>query len=165
MTRQTKLLFFLGAAGLLWMLSRTPQGQKLTDTIMSNVARGIRNNNPGNIRHAKGTTWQGSSAQQTDPSFVQFTAPEYGIRAIAKVLTTYLGKGVNTIEKIIARWAPTNENDTESYIRMVSKSTLIPRNEPVTAKDFPLIVAAIIRHENGTQPYPMETITKGVSLS
>lgn len=165
MKRQTKLLFFLGAAGLLWLLSRTPQGQKLTDTIMSNVARGIRNNNPGNIRHANGTKWAGSSPQQTDPNFVQFTSPEFGIRAIAKVLTSYLGKGVNTIEKMVARWAPSSENDTESYIRQVAKTTGIQRNEPVTAKDFPLIVAAIIRHENGTQPYPMETIAKGVSLS
>lgn len=164
MDRQTKLLCFLGAAALLWLASRTPQGQKLTDAIMSNVARGIRNNNPGNIRHAS-TKWVGASPQQTDPSFVQFTSPEYGIRAIAKVLTSYLGKGVNTIEKIIARWAPSSENDTESYIRQVAKSTGIARNEPVTAKDFPLLVAAIIRHENGTQPYPMETITKGVSLS
>jgi hypothetical protein len=165
MTRQTKLLFLLGAAGVLWALSRTPAGVQFTDTIMSKIARGIRNNNPGNIRHAKGTTWQGASATQGDAAFVQFTAPEYGIRAIAKVLKSYAGRGLTTIEKIIATWAPPTENDTESYIRAVAKATGKARNAPVTVADYPAIIGAIITHENGTQPYPLETINKGVSLA
>ena len=57
---------------------------------MTRPARGERNNNPGNIRH--GSKWQGLSAQQTDPSFCQFVSPEYGIRAIYKLLQTYQKK-------------------------------------------------------------------------
>lgn len=54
---------------------------------MAKIARGERNNNPGNIRH--GSKWQGLSAEQTDKDFCQFISPEYGIRAIYKLLQTY----------------------------------------------------------------------------
>lgn len=164
MDRQTKLLFLLGAAGLLWALSRTQTGQTITDTLMSQVARGIRNNNPGNIRHGK-SKWQGMSTGQTDPSFVQFTAPEYGIRALAVLLKNYIAGGTNTISKVIAKYAPSSENNTAAYIAQVEKNTGIGRNEPLTANDLTLLVTAIIRHENGTQPYPIETIQKGVQLA
>ena len=62
------------------------------------VARGIRNNNPGNIRH--GEKWEGLSDKQTDSSFCIFVSPEYGIRALAKVLLTYYKKyQLNTVKK------------------------------------------------------------------
>ncbi len=83
--------------------------------------RGIRNFNPGNIRHAKGTRWQGMSANQNDSAFVQFTGPQWGIRAIARTLITYQDKhALRTIRQIISRWAPPSENNTESYIRQVA---------------------------------------------
>lgn len=164
MTRQTKLLFLLGAAGVLWALSRTPAGVQFTDTIMSKLARGIRNNNPGNIRHGS-SKWQGMSATQGDSAFVQFTAPEYGIRALAVLLRGYFAKGFNTIEKIFPKYAPSSENNTEAYIKQVVKTTGIPRDKPLTATDLPALVVAIVLHENGTQPYPLETINKGVSLA
>ena len=46
--------------------------------------RGIRNNNPGNIRKSN-VKWQGLAAEQTDGAFYQFTRPEYGIRALCRV--------------------------------------------------------------------------------
>lgn len=164
MTRETKLLFLLGAAAVLWGLSRTQTGQQLTDTIMSNLARGIRNNNPGNIRLTK-TVWQGQAPQQTDTAFVQFTAPEYGIRAMALILKNYFARGVDTITKVISTWAPNSENDTAAYIAAVSKTSGIGANDKLSATDLPALVAAIIRHENGTQPYEMQTIEKGVTLA
>ncbi len=164
MTRQTKLLFLLGAAGVLWALSRTPAGQKLTDTIMTNVARGIRNNNPGNIRHGK-SKWAGMSTSQTDSAFVQFTAPEYGIRALAVLLKNYFAQGFDTIAKIFPKYAPSSENNTKAYVAQVEKTSGIGRNEKLSVADLPLLVTAIIRHENGTNPYPVETIQKGVQLA
>ena len=41
------------------------------------IPRGIRNNNPGNIRH--GNDWQGISKEQPDPAFCTFVSPEYGL--------------------------------------------------------------------------------------
>jgi hypothetical protein len=163
-TRETKLLFLLGAAAVLWAASRTQTGQRITDTIMSKIARGIRNNNPGNIRKGK-SQWQGMSPTQTDPAFVQFTAPEYGIRALAVLLKNYFAQGVDTLAKVAAKYAPSNENDTGAYVASLEKSTGIGRNEKLTVNDLTLVVTGIIRHENGTNPYPIETIQKGVQLA
>ena len=41
------------------------------------MKRGIRNNNPLNIRHSA-DKWQGASETQTDKSFVQFKSMAYG---------------------------------------------------------------------------------------
>ena len=52
--------------------------------------RGIRNNNPGNIEH-NGTNWQGMDNPPHDGRFIRFVTPQYGIRAMARVLTTTSG--------------------------------------------------------------------------
>ncbi|WP_110970232.1 structural protein [Pseudomonas huaxiensis] len=123
-----------------------------------NSPRGIRNSNPGNIRHVKGTRWQGMSANQSDADFVQFTDPRWGIRAIARTLITYQDKhGLRTIRKIIGRWAPPNENNTESYIRQVAARVGVSPDGRIDVYDFPtmrVLTEAIIRHENGAGPLP-----------
>ena len=85
---------------------------------MSSCDRGFRNNNPTNIR--LGAPWQGMSPTQTDGSFVQFIAPQWGIRAAAKILLHYQAEGFNTVRQIINHWAPPNENDTDAYIADVA---------------------------------------------
>ena len=96
------------------------------------LPRGIRNNNPLNIRRSK-DKWQGLSALQTDAAFCQFESMEYGWRAAFYLLTrTYYHKyRLFTIRNIIRRWAPENENNTEAYIRNVSRLTGIDPNEPL----------------------------------
>ena len=72
---------------------------------------GIRNTKPGNIRHSN-IHWQGQSSQQTDPAFVQFISPEYGIRALSRLLDTYSTKyNLNTVKGIIVRYAPSSDTD------------------------------------------------------
>lgn len=85
--------------------------------------RGIRNNNPLNIR--KGQTWLGLSPTQSDPSFCQFRTMELGIRAACKIIQTYIRKHhLTTVREIIYRWAPPEDgNDTSSYVRQVCKET------------------------------------------
>ena len=88
------------------------------------LPRGIRNNNPLNIRRSK-DQWQGLRAQQTDASFCQFETLEYGWRAAFYLLTrTYYHKyRLYTIRMIINKWAPPNENLTATYIENVSRLT------------------------------------------
>lgn len=128
------------------------------------VPRGIRNHNPGNIRH--GQQWQGMAAQQTDDAFAQFQSAEFGIRALAKVLLTYQRKhNLRTVHGIISRWAPPNENDTEAYINSVAKAMHVRPDEPVDLKNAALMmpmVRAIISHENGQQPYTADEIFAGI---
>ena len=77
---------------------------------MPKPSRGIRNNNPGNIRRSK-DKWQGAAKEQPDKNFVTFTSPVWGIRAIARILIRYQDNyGCDTVAKHIARWAPPSEN-------------------------------------------------------
>lgn len=130
--------------------------------------RGIRNNNPGNIRKSK-DPWQGLAERQTDAAFFVFKSPMYGIRALARVLITYQDKKkLRTIKDIIRRWAPQTENDTNAYIISVADATGFAQDQLLDMHRFdhlkPL-VEAIIRHENGQQSYTDTEITKALVLA
>ncbi len=134
----------------------------------SNKSRGIRNNNPGNIRW--GDEWKGlvPQVQRTDKSFCQFISPEYGIRAMIIILRNYQSKyGLKTITGIVKRWAPPNENDTQAYIRSVAQATGTDTDKPIDLTDsrklIPLL-QAIIKHENGSQPYEFDVFIRALDL-
>jgi hypothetical protein len=114
------------------------------------ITRGMRNNNPGNIRHSP-DDFQGEISS-TDKSFKQFKSMIYGYRALIKILQNYEKKyGCNTIRKIINRWAPDNENNTTAYIGYVSKSSGYGADEVIDLgkKDVAVkIVRAISDVEN-----------------
>lgn len=94
----------------------------------SKIPRGIRNNNPLNIR--VGNNWQGEVSQPTDHTFEQFKEMKYGVRAAFIILRNYINRHkLNTIPKVIARWAPSNENNTLLYIKAVEKFSMIGINE------------------------------------
>ncbi|WFQ80918.1 structural protein [Xenorhabdus sp. SF857] len=130
------------------------------------MSRGIDNHNPGNIRH--GDNWQGLCSRQTDKSFCQFIAPEYGIRAMIKILRTYERKyGDNTIRQFISRWAPPNENDTEAYIAYVSDAVSVSRDSVIDVNNqdvMTALVKAMIQMENGKQPYSDDTFTRAFEM-
>lgn len=83
--------------------------------------RGIRNNNPANIR--RGCNWKGLAETQTDKEFCQFTTMTWGVRALLITLRTYVTKyHLHTVREIITRWAPPSDgNNTEKYIEFVEK--------------------------------------------
>ena len=88
------------------------------------MSRGIRNNNPLNIRHGK-SRWEGRTRVQTDAEFVTFKSMAYGYRAAWKLMETYqlrlrMEDKSYTLENIIHRWAPPEDNnDTQAYLRTV----------------------------------------------
>lgn len=132
------------------------------------LPRGIRNNNPGNLRKSK-DKWQGLAAQQTDKAFFQFKDPSWGIRAVARTLITYQDRyGATTVRKIITRWAPPAENDTQAYIRSVARAIDVTPDEKINVHDYAVmrpLVEAIIVHENGLQPYGDAVVDKGLILA
>ena len=84
----------------------------------SKIPRGIRNNNPLNIR--VGNKWQGEVDVKTDKDFEQFIDVKYGIRAAILILYRYVFKsGLHTIRDILRRWAPPVENNTKAYEQSV----------------------------------------------
>lgn len=107
------------------------------------VSRGIRNNNPLNIRHGR-SQWVGMRAVQTDKAFVQFTERVYGYRAALVLLKRYIESGANTLGKIIARWAPSSDgNNTQAYIGYVCRSTGIDASQPLCFDDKETIISIV----------------------
>lgn len=143
---------------------------------MTQPPRGIRNHNPGNIDRHPGVRWQGQADDQSgDPRFVVFKAPEWGVRAIARILITYQdhrqardGSRIDTIREIIDRWAPPAENDTGAYARHLAALTHIGIDDTIDVYDYATmyrLVEAIITHENGMQPYSHTTLHRGLLLA
>lgn len=131
------------------------------------IPRGIRNNNPGNIKK-NNVEWEGLSAIQTDKTFFQFNDPIYGIRALTKILRTYRNSyNIKNIWGIINRYAPPSENDTESYKNFVKEKTGLNMLEEIefTVEGYLPVVKAIILMENGEQPYDDEIILQGMHLA
>lgn len=128
--------------------------------------RGLRNNNPGNVE-AGADRWDGQTG--SDGRFATFDSPEAGIRALARTLITYQDKhGLNTVEGIIDRWAPPGENNTKAYARAVADAVGFEPTAQLDLKDAKVLQAltrAIIRHENGRQPYAEDVIRAGVDAA
>lgn len=114
------------------------------------MTRGYRNNNPGNIRLNPLIKWEGE-IQGTDKSFVTFKNMTYGIRALMKLLSNYKKRGYNTIELILNRYAPANENNTTGYIQNVSIYTGIPKNQNLVLDQMQMVklARAIVKIEIG----------------
>jgi hypothetical protein len=113
-------------------------------------ARGIRNLNPGNLRH--GPKWQGLAGSQPDSAFSTFVDMEHGIRALLINLRTYVQThNLKTVREIISRWAPANENNTDAYVLAVAESLGVGPDQKIVGDFGQLlgIAKAIARHENG----------------
>ena len=115
------------------------------------MTRGYKNNNPGNIRLNPLIKWEGE-IKGTDTSFVTFKNMTYGIRALMKLLSNYKKRGYNTIELILNRYAPANENNTSGYIQKVSTYTGIPKNQNLVLDQMQMVklARAIVKVEIGT---------------
>ena len=119
------------------------------------IPRGVRNNNPGNIKELPGDTtqWQGERATDDDSIFEEFETPEAGFRAFGKILRNYQSKyGLDTVRKCITRWAPTSENDTDNYINFVCANMNIGADETIDLTNDELLVSmlqAMTRMEQG----------------
>ena len=133
--------------------------------------RGIRNNNPLNIRKSK-DNWQGLRTLQEDREFCQFSSMAYGWRAaFVIVCKTYYGKyKLKTIRAIITRWAPPKENNTEAYIRRVTDRIGIgPDRELGSPQEHPaqwmMIAMAMAIVECGTAQLDYLSMLKGFELA
>lgn len=130
------------------------------------ISRGLRNNNPGNIRNSS-TEWQGEITPSKDKSFKQFTSMAYGYRAVIKLLQNYRKLyHLKTIAELINRWAPSNENNTSAYITRVCKEMQVPSTYVIDIEDkatMCAMAAAISQVENGV-PAVMVDVERGWEL-
>ena len=96
---------------------------------MTKQARGIRNNNPGNIRNSERNDWKGevSKADKKDQVFEEFETMSDGVRAMMRLLQKYQRSyNLHTVKEIVERWSPRNENETAAYVRTVCKEMQMP---------------------------------------
>ena len=142
-------------------------------------SRGLRNNNPLNIRHGK-SQWKGRSEEQNDKEFVCFLTMGMGYRAAWIILQTYY-ETFPKMEKtfclynIIHRWAPPEDNnDTTSYLHRVLKYAPIAGRMPLPApnssegyKVLKPILIAMTCVENGIKPeeVPVSAILQGYKMA
>ena len=133
---------------------------------------GILNHNPGNIRWNSHDKWQGLAPNpryvpdwdSTGIGFFRFTAPEWGIRAVAKTLLTYRSKyGDDTLQELFSRYAPTGDhaNDPHAYAVFVGKQIGAEPNEAVDLSDRTVmraLLSAIFKMELGYDPQYTDAI-------
>lgn len=116
----------------------------------SDKVLGFKNNNPGNI---KGKNWYGQIGTDKQGHAI-FSSEVYGIRALAKTLINYEAKGIDTIEKIVSKYA---EGNNKNYIRFLSSYLNVKPNEKLNVgHKLHELVSAIITFECGSNPYPIE---------
>ena len=104
----------------------------------------VQFNNPGNIETGQG--YAGETGETYADRFSVFDSPQMGIRAVARDITTKIGRHKGDLSKIISEYAPSSENDTNAYIDYVKKSV---GKDKVTKADLPSIVKSVIEMENG----------------
>lgn len=132
------------------------------------LPRGIRNNNPLNIRI--GNTWLGERlpADCDDPDFEQFISMAYGLRAAFCILRRYIRHYHRcTVDQIIQSWAPTNENATDKYIDFVCKKMECAADRQILYEDKPTmcaLVQAMAQMESGVV-IPLADIEKGYNIA
>lgn len=149
-----------GEPSSLGTVSRVP-----TNNVPNDGVRGVRNNNPGNIRLSS-NKWVGQTGD--DGAFAKFATPEHGIRALGKNLLSYARQGFVTPEQIINRWAPPEDNnDTQAYIEYVSDYLGVAPNQPLDLTNLDTLThlsTAIMYKENGRNRvnYTDEQIATGI---
>ena len=161
-TGRNLILIGLGLAAAALIYGQT-SGKIDVVKIVDKLALGLRSNNPGNIR-ASATMWQGQVGVNAK-GFIIFDTPLSGIRALFKVIDTYWNKySLRTVAGIVSRWAPPSENNTPAYIAAVAGEVGISPTAQLSVTQLPALVKAIIRHENGAQPYSDDQVAQAQAM-
>ena len=108
--------------------------------------RGIRNNNPLNIRYNVNNKWCGRVVtEKKDKEFEEFVQLMWGYRAAFIIIKNYMESGLTTVAQIIRKWAPPKENNTQRYIRTVCEKANLREDEELDflmpCKMVPLVKA------------------------
>ncbi|AVR36017.1 TPA: hypothetical protein ND549_002668 [Klebsiella michiganensis] len=119
---------------------------------------GFRNHNPGNLKAAPNST--GKSGE-----FSTFASDADGLAAMARQLMLYGDRGNNTPNGIIHTYAPRTENNTRAYIDDVTSRTGFGAGQRLDLHNpevLKTLMASMIRHEQGSQPYTEEQLKNAI---
>lgn len=131
-----------------------------------NIPRGIRNNNPLNIRI--GNVWLGEREHPTDLWFEEFVTMAYGLRAAFVILRRYIRHyHIDTVAGIVHRWSPDGGEKEKYYIDTVCQRTQLTPDQPIKYEDRETmvnLVAAMAFVECG-QNIAREQIERGYTIA
>lgn len=128
--------------------------------------RGIRNNNPGNLNFAgqAGATKEGGE----NGRFAVFESMRDGISALYKQIQLYFSRGVNTIESVVNKYAPADDNNNvQAYIKQLVGATGKQADEKLSGEDTETVfklIRGIINHENGKGYVSDQDILSGIQV-
>lgn len=134
-------------------------GDAVTSVKRALLPRGMRNNNPGNIRTLPASrAWRGQVGD--DRGYGVYDEMASGVRALAKQLLAYEKRGLVTVRAIIETWAPAVGRDpvtgktytqaTPAYVTAVTRALQVKADDALDIKARLVeLAAAIIKHENG----------------
>lgn len=131
------------------------RGQAIPIPSARKAPRGIRNNNPGNIKYGDFAIRMGATGQDAD-GFAIFPDARTGLNAIVANLASYARKGINTPYAIAHRWSAT---DQDSYTAALAKALGVSADQSLDMSNPAVINAlrnGIILKENGRNPYASE---------
>lgn len=127
------------------------------------VPRGIRNNNPLNIKFNAANNWNGQVGKDSG-GFCIFDNPQNGVRAAAKILNSYKKLGLTTVRQIVTRWTSGDSTTIQSnYINFLVKNISIGADVALNTNNYAVLLSAMTQFENGQNPYPMSLFISGVS--
>jgi hypothetical protein len=95
---------------------------------------------------------------QKHERFAVFESPEWGFRALVILLRNYkMLYGADTVQKIVDRYAPPNENNTSAYAHFVAEKVGVLPNVQINLtipKIMFSLAKAITQYESGSwAPY------------
>ncbi len=116
-----------------------------------------RYNNPGAVEYQP---WMQKYGASVGPNgrYAQFHNADAGYGVMGKVLDTYQNKhGLNTVEGIIGRWAPSNvdQNSTGQYIKSVAQRVGVDPQQPLLPEHRQPLMQAMASYEAGRSAPPM----------
>lgn len=128
--------------------------------------RAERNNNPGNLNYAgqAGATLEDGSGAR----FAKFGSTAEGVSALARQLQRYGERGLDTVSKIINKYAPSSENNTQAYIDALSKRLGVSGDQKLDLNDpgtLSNLIKGISRHESGKDYLSDSDVMTGLSMA
>jgi hypothetical protein len=160
------------AAAVLYAVTRSEKGQQVTSDALEEIivaggsllARGVRNNNPGNIKFLPAArAFKGQLPEPDEKGFGRYDTAANGVRAIGKQLLAYENRGLTTVRKIASTWSAT---DQEAYVANMAKALNVGADSPLPVSNrLAELAGAIVRQENGFNPYTDREIANWVHLA
>lgn len=129
------------------------------------LSRAQRNNNPGNLEF-RGQN--GAVPEDGSGRFAKFGSAAEGVSALVKQLQRYGARGLDSLDKIIAKYAPPGENDTQAYIDVLSKKLGVAPSEKLDLTNpdtLKTLVKGISKHEAGVDFLSNKDVMTGINMA